>query len=353
MSTPRNDSQPTESDSTEPDTEPGTDARDGSNLADVQRDAETLRARQQQDFARYREKLSAEVAELQAALSAITADESAPSADFAHLAAPVTAPVEPAPAPDPRTTSRRTLLKWGGLGAAAATFAAAGGATLSAPTARAADGGNVILGASNQGEHTTEIAYDGAETNPVVFRATVGSSNSTAISATVGSGTTDTTSGVAGSGGTNGKGVRGTANGATAFGVWGVSDSGFGVVGESGTGIDLAATGTGRLLQASSGSAGAPSSGSYSAGEQIRDAVGALYICVTSGSPGVWMKVVGQPVGYRGGTITFLPTPIRVYDSRPSNNPLVGNGVRNVQVTVHAFQSGACQFIVDITGYIS
>ena len=74
MSTPRNDSQPTESDSTEPDTEPGTDARDGSNLAVVQRDAETLRARQRQDFARYREKLSAEVAELQAALSAITAD---------------------------------------------------------------------------------------------------------------------------------------------------------------------------------------------------------------------------------------------------------------------------------------
>lgn len=405
MSTPRNDSQPSE---------PDTNARDGHNLADIQRDAETLRARQQRDFDRYREKLSAEVAELQATLGAIIADESAAPAEPAELA-------ESAHAADAHTASRRTLLKWGGLGAAA-TLAAAGGASLAVPTARAADGGNVILGASNQGEHTTEIAYDGAETNPVVFRATVGSTNSTAISATVGSGTTDTTSGVSGSAGTNGKGVRGTANGSTAFGVWGVSASGYGIVGESGSGIDLAATGTGRLLQASSGSTGAPASGSYSVGEQIRDAVGNLYICVTSGSPGVWLKVVGQPVGYRGGTITFLPTPIRVYDSRPSNNPLVGNGVRDVQVTgvtiggvqvpagasgcignltvvrpttggylviypqgsrtpgsstvnyvayqtipnsfwvglsgsgqvtVHAFQSGNCQFIVDIAGYIA
>src|SRR5690349_6336487 len=43
------------------------------------------------------------------------------------------------------TTSRRGLLKWGGVGAAVVA-AAAGGASLTAQTAHAADGANLVLG---------------------------------------------------------------------------------------------------------------------------------------------------------------------------------------------------------------
>ena len=402
MSIPRNDQH-------------STDDNESSGLAGIRREAEMLRASQQQDLARFRTALSAEIAEIRAELAAVlSAEPEAPASIAGERDARV--------ANAASVPSRRSLLKWGGLGAAAS-LAAAGGMTLTSPTAHAADGANLTLGSSgNQAEHTTEITYDGGEANPVVFRVTAGASNSTTLSASAGGGTTATTSGVAGSGGTNGKGVRGTANGRTAFGVWGASASGYGVVGESDTGIDLAATGAGRLLQAQSGSAGAPASGAHTAGEQMRDAFGNLYLCVTSGSPGVWRKVIGVPVGYRNGTISFLATPIRVYDSRPSDNPLVGNAARNVQVTgvniggvqvppgatgcignltvvrpttsgylviypqgshtpssstvnfvafqtipnsfwvglsgsgqvtVHALQSGNCQFIVDIAGYIS
>ena len=368
-----------------------------------------LRARQQRDFARFQVELSAEIAAARAALAEVIPAETGLSDDAAAT-------------PAIQQTGRRTLLKWGGMGAAA-TLAAAGGVTLAPLTAHASDGAHLTLGSSgNQAEHTTAIAYDGGEANPVVVRVTTTASNSTALTANAGAASASAPSGVSGSGGTNGRGVRGSATGTRAFGIWGTSGNGFGVVGESSTGIDLAAAGTGRLLQASSGSVGAPSSGSYAMGAQIRDAVGNLYICVASGSPGVWQKVVGRPVGYRSGSISFLPTPIRVYDSRPGNHPLVGNGVRNVQVTgvniggvqvpagasgcvgnltvvrpttggylviypqgsptpssstvnyvayqtipnsfwvglsgggqvtVHAFQSGSCQFIVDITGYIS
>lgn len=390
MSIPRNDQQSTNDDS--------------GDLAGIRREAEMLRANQQHDVERFRAALSAEIAEIQAELAAVLPAEPA-------------TPDRTATEPPPSARSRRTLLGWGALGAAAS-LAAAGGMALTSPAAHAADGDPLLLDQSNSASSSTALDFDGA----LVFRVTAGGTDNTTIFGTTGGGTTATTSGVAGSGGTDGKGVRGTANGRTAFGVWGASASGYGVVGESDTGIDLAAAGAGRLLQAPSGSAGEPASGAHSAGEQMRDAFGNLYLCVTSGSPGVWRKVIGVPVGYRNGTISFLATPIRVYDSRLSNNPLVGNGQRNVQVTginiggvqvpigatgcignltvvrpttsgylviypqggrtpsssavnfvalqtipnsfwvglsgsgqvtVHAFQSGNCQFIVDIAGFIS
>ncbi|HEU5348338.1 MAG TPA: hypothetical protein VFU63_06970, partial [Ktedonobacterales bacterium] len=75
-----------------------------------------------------------------------------------------------------------------------------------------------------------------------------------------------------------------------------------------------------------------PKSGTYLAGEQMRDVYGNLFICVTGGSPGVWRKAVARNVGYKNGTIRFLPTPIRVYDSRKTGGPLVGNAKRDIQV---------------------
>src|SRR5262249_40165323 len=66
--------------------------------------------------------------------------------------APTTVPSE--------STSRRSLLKWSGLGPPAAP-PAAGGAPLAAPTAHARNGANLLLGMSNTAESVTGITYDG------------------------------------------------------------------------------------------------------------------------------------------------------------------------------------------------
>ena len=406
-------------------------------VAALQRELDALRASHQQELERLRAETFAQLATVYAALdearaalasrqaAAYTAPGALPESRGALDAITPTAPTSaeqegPQPSAGAAGTSRRTLLKWGGLGAAAA-LAAAGATGISPPTAHAADGGSVVLGQSNAAEHGTTISYNGSETAPVAFRATSSSvANSTAIAANAGGGTS--AYGVYGTAGTNGNGVLGVANGASSYGVFGTTDSGYGVVGTSNTGIDIAALGSGRLWQKTASSPGAPTSGTYATGEQMRDSAGNLFICITGGSPGIWKQVLTVSASFNGGMIGFLSTPIRVYDSRTSNNPLVGNGVRNVtvagvniggvqvpkgsvgcignltvarpttggylviypagsptpssstvnyvtgqtipnsfavglsaagQVTVHAFQSGNCHFIVDITGFVS
>ncbi len=100
----------------------------------------------------------------------------------------------------------------------------------------------------------------------------------------------------------------------------GSTDAGFGVVAMSGTGIDFAALGTGRLLQNLSGFVGAPTIGSYVIGEQIRDNNGDLYICVVSGAPGTWHKVLTVSSG-NTGIISLLSAPIRLLDTRTGITP--------------------------------
>jgi hypothetical protein len=112
-------------------------------------------------------------------------------------------------------------------------------------------------------------------------------------------------------------GAYGTAAGATAAGVSWYSDSGYGVVGASSTGIALFADLSGRLKQNLQVAIGAPTSGAFNAGEQIRDTNGDLYICIADGSPGVWKKMAAIPAGKPGGAIVFLPKPFRLFDTRP------------------------------------
>ena len=407
--------------------------RDDNEVLALQHELEALRAAHQQELERLRAETFAQFAILYAALDearVALASAQTPGAisDEVHTHSE-TRGVTEAPTPDaqqePGATadnhgaSRRTLLKWGGLGAAA-TLAAAGGAAFTMPTAHANDGASVVLGQSNTAEHTTTLTYNGSEASPVVFQATTSAADSTGVSASAGGGTS--AYGVYGTAGTNGNGVLGLANGTSSYGVYGTTDSGYAVVGISNTGIDMAALGAGRLWQKPASFTGAPTSGTYNTGEQIRDSAGNLYICITGGTPGIWKQVMTLGSGFNGGMIGFLSTPIRVYDSRPSNNPLVGNAARNVtvtgvniggvqvpkgsvgcignltvyhpttggylviypagsptpssstvnyvggqtipnsfavglstggQVTIHAFQSGSCHFIVDITGFVS
>lgn len=318
-------------------------------VAALQQELEMLRAAHQQELARLRAETFAQLATLYAALDearAALAAQQAP-AGSAHATRPDTYGMavaetaetmdttpEEQPAQQPAgdgptsTTSRRRLLKWGGLGAAA-TLAAAGGAAFTTPTAHAANP-PLLLGQSNSAGATTTLNYGGAGSNPGAFHVETTASNSTAIAANTGGGTS--AYGVYGTAGTNGNGVLGLANGASSYGVFGTTDSGYGVVGTSSTGIDLAALGSGRLWQKTASFTGAPTSGTYFTGEQIRDATGNLFICIAGGSPGMWKQVLTLDTSFNGGMIGFLSTPIRVYDSRTSNDPLVGNGQRNVTV---------------------
>src|SRR5690242_15250971 len=92
----------------------GANAPADNKLASLWREADLLRERQQHDFETFRAEMAAELSALQ------TAIVTAPQENGAGATQSDTSP---------QFASRRTLLKWGGVGAAAA-LAAAGGASL-------------------------------------------------------------------------------------------------------------------------------------------------------------------------------------------------------------------------------
>ncbi len=138
--------------------------------------------------------------------------------------------------------------------------------------------------------------------------------------------------GVFGSAEAGGYGVMGyTPTGTNSTGVLGRSDAGIGVVASSYTGVSLLVRDGGRLQQALRAT-GAPVSGAFTIGEQIRDGVGDMYICIASGTPGTWRKVTAQAPGYAnaGGSINLLPQPIRLLDTRPTTTAPLNNGFAKV-----------------------
>lgn len=321
----------------------------------LQQELAALRAAHEQELSALRDEMTAQIVMLRAAL---TATQPQPVNSQESL---VPAPVSSGDATDEQdesshaqangTTSRRTLLKWGGVGAAAA-IAAAGGAALTTQTAHAADGAFLTLGnASNTAEHLTELTYNGSEATPTAMQVTIANDDSTGIFGQAGNATSGNTAygvygtagtgagayGVVGLAGVDAVGVNGIAVGsASSVGVLGSTDAGFGVVAMSSTGIDFAALGTGRLLQNLSGFVGAPTSGTYVIGEQIRDNNGDLYICVVSGTPGTWHKVLTVSSG-NTGIISLLSAPIRLLDTRSGigapKSSWASGSVHTLQVT--------------------
>lgn len=104
-----------------------------------------------------------------------------------------------------------------------------------------------------------------------------------------------------------GEGVK-AVGGGSANGVSAQSTTGIGVKAASSSGVDLAASGTGRFFQKPRGTSGAPTSGTFAAGEQVRDGAGDLWLCTVSGTPGTWRKVRLQPAiaKYPAGTVTRI-----------------------------------------------
>ena len=325
----------------------GQPPRDDSPLKDLWHDTDALRSSQRQDFDVFRAEMAAEFAALHATLGTPPGEPLEPAgetvADTADAAGDEQVAAE---SESGSATSRRTLLKWGGLGAAAA-LTAAGGATFTSQTAHAADGAGLVLGsATNKAEHLTSLTYNGSETAPQVFKVATTADDSVALQANAGDNSANAAYGIfsttgngasaygaRGIAGSDGTGVRGVAKGSQSFGLWGDTLDGYGVSGDGGTGLDLAAIDSGRIWQFPAGIVGAPTAGSYLAGEQIRDVNGDLFICIVGGSPGTWKKVAALDTHYKGGGIVFLSTPIRVYDSRQTGGALIGNATRDVQVT--------------------
>jgi hypothetical protein len=324
----------------------------------LQQELAALRAAHEQELAALREEMTAQIVMLRTALTATQPQPVVASVPQESLSPAPESPSddaveeldEPSHAHANGTTSRRTLLKWGGVGAAAA-LAAAGGAALTTPTAHAADGAFLTLGTSgNTAEHTTVLTYDGSEATPTALEVSIANDDSTGVYGAAGNATSGNSAygvlgtagtgafaiGVSGSAGTDAVGVSGAASGASSVGVYGATDSGWGVVGLSISGIDLVASGTGRLLQNLSGFVGAPTSGSYLIGEQIRDNNGDLYICVVSGAPGTWHKVLTVDTG-NTGIISLLSAPIRLLDTRSGvgapKSTWTSGSVHTLQVT--------------------
>lgn len=283
-----------------------------------------------------------------------------------------------------RGSSRRALLKWGGATAAAAavTLVASERGGQATHAAEMANGSSVTAGNTTTAEAPTVVSYDGTSGNakvillandssltasqasyPAALGGWIGSSpasgNTTGVygysaanngygvvgSATSGVGmyavTTDTTNsspalratntgsadGADITGASNANGVLAVANGAAGVGLYGQTDSGYGVVGHSSTGIDLYAYGTGRILQVLQTAAGAPTTGTHTKGEQIRDANGELWLCTASGTPGTWVQVYHLASGATAGGLTsYLSKSIRLLDTRGGDSLALNNG---------------------------
>ncbi|HEX6799119.1 MAG TPA: hypothetical protein VF116_15525, partial [Ktedonobacterales bacterium] len=230
-----------------------------------------------------------------------------------------------------RPQSRRALLKWGGATAAAAGLSVMASEQHSVHAAPAADGDTLIIGQDNLGKSRTSLACAAGSSAPALLSVDASSSMNTAAQAisavaNVSSGIgvfANSNDGIGAFGGsTTGVGVYGKSFG-NSTGVVGFSNgSGSGVVGQSTSAVDLYAIGTGRVQQKLQGSAGTPTSGTYSKGEMIRDSNGDLFLCVADGTPGTWQQVFAAGATVSAATTTTLlpsgaasPTPLLTIDN--------------------------------------
>jgi hypothetical protein len=236
-----------------------------------------------------------------------------------------------------RPASRRTLLKLGGVAAAAGVAAVAADVARGTPSARAAsvawntastvsaDGQTIVQPSSGAYTDVDLLQLKLGTGSPYFPLAPSGGTNLKAALAAY-----DTTSnniGVYGSSstgyglfgvtdtgaGATGAGLSGSAN-STGSGVVGTSQSGIGVQGNGGSGLGGSFTGgQAPLALGLAGAGGPPTSGAHVAGEIYADANGKLWVCNQSGS--------GSSAGwYPLSGVVYLSSPIRLLDTRPGQS---------------------------------
>jgi hypothetical protein len=206
-----------------------------------------------------------------------------------------------------KRSSRRGFLR---LGAAAA-LGSMGWAAAKAMPVSAITGGPVLLGTANNANLPTTVAGTGA--NPQVVAAI--DPNFAQPALTTAGGFLGTLQGL-GSGLAGNpivEGVDGWAQGTKAFGVYGLTDAGTGVTGESSTGIGLYARASGRIRQDGQVAAGAPIFAANDF-EQVRDSAGAMFISTPGGAG--WKQVATTDLGFH-----IFSNPRRVYDGTSQPNP--------------------------------
>jgi hypothetical protein len=115
-------------------------------------------------------------------------------------------------------------------------------------------------------------------------------------------------------------GVDGWAGGTKGAGVYGLSDSGYGVIGDSNTGIALYAATSGRIRQDGLLNPGMPGH-TPNPFEQVRDANGVLWI---HNGFGVWRRVNTVRVDAATGSGNPF-APWRIKDTRTGAKPAVGS----------------------------
>jgi hypothetical protein len=178
--------------------------------------------------------------------------------------------------------SRRGFLRMG----AAAAAGALGWVAVKAVPAAAATGGYMVLGCANSAANATTVQGSGA-LSPV-FAAEDTAFSQSALTTALGTFSESFTAPLQGLGGTGiVEGIDAWAASATAYAIYGFTDAGTGVTGESLTGIGLYARTTGRIRQDPQGSPGLPG---YTPNlmEQVRDSDGVLWIHDATGH---WRRV--------------------------------------------------------------
>jgi hypothetical protein len=237
-----------------------------------------------------------------------------------------------------KESNRRGFLRLG----AGAVLGALGWAAVRAVPASAADGGAMTLGQANLAESATTLKADGGAPPVQVFGV------SAAVTTWV-QGTTGTFSGpLQGLGPVGGTdpltavdvdGVDGWASGIKAAGVYGLTDAGYGVIGESNQGIGLYARTSGRIRQDGLAAAGLPG---YTPNpfEQVRDLNGILWI---SDAFGVWRRVNSVRVDAADGSGNPF-VPLRAKDTRSGAKPAAGS---TTVITIAGAGSGGSSIPAD------
>ena len=212
--------------------------------------------------------------------------------------------IEEVKAAEGTDTSRRSMLRGVALG-----IASAGAVTLltNGRPVRAADGGAVTMGQTNEFNTATNVNYKGATTaasfNVQSGDETVG--NNTILNNNF-NGAGAALLGVASGNGNQGIGIIG----------WSKKANGTGVVGFTGGAGAYGGEFFGGLAEVRlrpGGAAPITLTNAHQVGEMYEDQDGALWLCTAAGSPGTWREIAGPTTA---GSFHAIE-PRRVYDSRP------------------------------------
>jgi hypothetical protein len=220
--------------------------------------------------------------------------------------------------------SRRHALRSAGVVAAGAL--AGGIATIASAGPAAAASGNFTGDPAVTADATTGSGVAATSVSGSAITASTSSQADAAIAAT--------NPNWFGVDGTGMIGVVGTATSAGTTGVRGVADGTSSGSGGSFSGpVGVTITGSIITTQLGLSASGPPPSinRTYSQGALVVDNAGALWYCVTSGTPGTWRQLSGTTTAGAYHPVT----PGRVYDSRcaqPSPGPLSSGGIRLLSV---------------------